>query len=521
MRDRTMLARFMRPGDPDPPDTSLRQRVARGMGWSLLQTSGSQLVGFAVLLVLARLLGPQEFGIVTAAFVVHGAVASIVDLGVGDVLVRRRPQDQADYDSAFWTLLGVSLLLGAALAVAARPIARLLSQPLLPPLLWLLAATLPLAVLEQVMGARMRSEMKFRPLALRALAATLVGGAAGIGLALAGAGYWSLLAKGVVEAAVAAALLWATCSYRPGRQWSLPRWRELFTSGRHVLGVRLIDIVALRFDALLVSARFGPAALGLYAAGQRIHQTLMQALFATVHRVTLPAFAQLQDEPLRMREALLRMVRVTSFFTLPAFAALAILAEPLVLTVLGSRWPGAAPILGALAVGGLLFSVSHFNAPMLTATGHTALLLRLMLVNAAAVVVATAIGSLWGAVGVALAFSLRGYLLLPYNLACLRRAIGLEPRAWLANLAPPLLATVASSALLLLAEARLLPDAAVGWRLLLLGALFVAAHALVSMLLIPGRAIDVARELRAGSRFVPILQRWQAFLRRQTPSRKL
>src|SRR5687768_9848841 len=112
----------MQPDDPEPP---LRQRVFSGMAWSFLQTAGSRLLGMVIILVLARVLGPADFGIVTLAFVVLGAMTSVVDLGVSDVLVRRMPQDQADYDSAFWVVMGFALLLAAATVAAAGTLARL------------------------------------------------------------------------------------------------------------------------------------------------------------------------------------------------------------------------------------------------------------------------------------------------------------------------------------------------------------------------------------------------------------
>lgn len=503
--------------DDGRPAASLRERVFSGMAWSLLQTFGSRALSMIIMLVLARVLGPSAFGIVTIAFVILGALTSLVDLGLGDILVRRLPQDQTDYDSAFWVVLAFSLVLAGGTVAAAGMLADILEQPLLPPLLWILAATLPLAALELIQGARMRAEMKFKPLALRTLAATAVGGVVGIGMAFGGAGYWSLLAKGLVESAVSVLLMWKSCSYRPGLQFSWARWRELFASAWHLLGGRLLDIVNQRFDAFVVSARLGPAVLGLYAASQRLYSTSMETLFATVNRVTLPAFAQMRGDAERTQRSLLRLVSVTSFFTFPIFAALGILAEPLIVTMLGAAWSGAAPVLSALCVGGLLFSVSHFNAPLFNSTGRTDLLFRLMLANATLIVAAVSLGSLWGIVGVALGFALRGYLLLPLSLAYLRRAIGLAPRRWLTTIAPPLLATAVSAALLATAQWLLLPHLAAPWRLLMLALLFPLLHASAALLLIPGRVALVLDELTplrpVLGRAADAVRRWQALLR--------
>jgi PST family polysaccharide transporter len=494
-----------------PTESPLQQRVFRGVAWTLLQTIGSRALSMAIIVVLARVLGPSDFGIVTMAFIVTSAMISLVDLGVSDVLVRRFPQDQTDYDSAFWVVIVFALALAGITVMGAAPLAHALEQPKLPPLLWILAATLPLAAIELLQGARMRAEMKFKPLAMRTLIATAAGGTVGIAMAFGGAGYWSLLAKGLVESVVSVALMWRACSYRPGRQFSWQRWCELFGSAKHVLKGRGLDLVIQRFDSFLISARLGPSSLALYSASQRIYGAFMDTLFSTVNRVTLPAFGRMGEDHARIRQALLRVVGFTSFFTFPAFAAIAILSEPLVLTLLGSQWTAAAPVLGALCAGGVLFSVSHFNAPVLAATGRNALLFRYMLCDAVLVVVVLGIGSHWGATGVAIGFAARVVVLLPLNLHLLRRAIGLSPGAWVKTVLPALCATAVSSTLLAALHWVLPPWMSAPVRLLTLALLFPMLHLGVAMTLIPGRCLAVIEEL---SRLLPVLHRVSRIVRR-------
>jgi O-antigen/teichoic acid export membrane protein len=311
--------------------------------------------------------------------------------------------------------------------------------------------------------------------------------------------------------------MWVACSYRPGRQFSWSRWRELFSSGKHLLGSRMIDIVTQRYDSLVIGARLGPAALGLYSASFRLYSALMDVLFASVNRVTLPAFARIIKDSERVQRALLRLIRFTSFFTFPTFAAIAVVSEPLIITLLGSAWRDSAPILSALCIGGLLSSVSHFSAPLLNAKGRTDLLLRQMIVNAILVIVAVSVGSLWGAFGVAAGVVLRGYALLPVSLAFLQRATGLRPAKWLLNVAPPLFATCVSSGFLATIQWLALPSVSAPWRLLALIAIFPPLHAVVVLLLIPGRAAAVADELAAlwsgGTGMANALHRWEAMVR--------
>src|SRR5690606_18783630 len=155
--------------------------------------------------------------------------------------------------------------------------------------------------------------MMFKALAMRTLIASTGGGIVGVSLAVAGFGYWSLVAKGLVDATLGTLLVWRASPYRP--RWAFDRasWREQFGIGRNLLASRVIDIVNRRADSAIVSAWLGATTLGLYAAAQRIYQTMMDTLFVAIQRVSLPAFAEISHDPARTSQALLRMVRMTSF----------------------------------------------------------------------------------------------------------------------------------------------------------------------------------------------------------------
>jgi O-antigen/teichoic acid export membrane protein len=421
--------------EPERP-LQLRQQVLIGLAWSMLQIWGSRILTFVVFVVLARLLEPADFGSVTLGYVIFATLATLPEGGLSDVLIRRPHNEPGHLDTAFWAMLGGATLLYAATAVGAPYVARALDQPRLTGVLLLLGLTLPLNASGLVHEALLRRSMNFRPLAMRTLVATSVGGVVAIALAFAGFGYWSLVVKGLFDTAVGTILLWRASPYRPRLQVSWRCWTELFAVSRYLLLSRVLDLANTRADSLIVGARLGSEALGLYAAAQRIHSMMMEALFATVNRVTLPAFSKINHDPLRMGQGLLRLVSFCSFFTVPLFAAVAVMAEPIVLLLFGERWRDAAPLLSAFGFGGVLFSVSFFNAPVMTAAGRTGLVLTLTVVNGALNLLGFFIGSFWGALGVAIAFSLRGYLVLPLNLVFLRRSIGLSSGTYLKALWP-------------------------------------------------------------------------------------
>ena len=381
-------------------------------------------------------------------------------------------------------------------------------------MLLLLGLTLPLNASGFVHEALLRRSMNFRPLAMRTLVATTVGGVVAIAMAFAGFGYWSLVVKGLFDTTVSTVLLWRASSYRPRLNVSWRCWSELFAVSRYLLLSRVLDLANTRADTLIVGARLGSEALGLYTAAHRIHSMMMEALFATVNRVTLPAFAKLNHDALRMQQGLLRLVAFCSFFTVPLFAAVAVLAEPIVLLLFGERWREAAPLLERLrprrrAVLGQLLQRAGDDGRRPHRAGADAhrrqwraqsarLLHRLVL----------------GALGVAIAFSLRGYLVLPLNLVFLKRSIGVATGAYLKTLWPSYAAAAIAFGAVFLLQ-RFVPPA---WPLLVQLPLQFAAGALlyaVMMLIVfPRRTIEVAGEVeqwRPGwPRLTPAIERFAA-----------
>jgi PST family polysaccharide transporter len=423
----------------------LRTKVLKGLSWSLLQTWGTHLVTFAVFLVTARLLGPDAFGTVAIAYTVLSTLNSLIDLGMGDALIRTRDADQRHHDTVFWSLLAASLLLVAVIVAVSPWAAQVLRQPRFESVMQVVAVSLPITALGMVPAFLLRKSMQFKPLALRSLVASIAGGVLAVGLALYGFGYWALVAKGLLEAAVSTALVWRGVGYRPRMSFDRGVWKQLFAIGRPLMGSRLLDIVNQRADAFIVSARLGPLQLGLYSAAQRIFHMMMDAMFMAIQRVALPAFAQIADDPPRVQQALLRIVRITSFVTFPLFAFVGVLAHLVIPLLFGARWADAAPALAALCAGGVLFSVSYYNAPVMTAAGRTGYVFRLAALNAVLNLTAFLVGVRWGIVGVALGYALRGYLVFPLNLSLLHRAIGLQPRRYVAAVAPNLAATVVAA----------------------------------------------------------------------------
>ncbi|HEU0214277.1 MAG TPA: oligosaccharide flippase family protein, partial [Jiangellaceae bacterium] len=198
-------------------EPGLGRTAVRGLAWTMLRSVSSRLVGSLVFVVLARLLDPRAFGTIALASVFVVLLSLLVEAGFGEALIQRKEVTSSDLDTAFWLSNAMGTGLALIMAASAGVVGELLGQPELAPVLRVLSLVLVLAALASVPQALLRRELAFRQIAIRGVAATLAGGAVGVGMAVAGWGVWSLVGQILANTVVGTAALWLACPWRPGR----------------------------------------------------------------------------------------------------------------------------------------------------------------------------------------------------------------------------------------------------------------------------------------------------------------
>lgn len=429
----------------DDPIDDLGRTAVRGAVWSGVQTWGANLLGFAVFVVLGRLLDPGDFGLVAAAWSIVLLLRVIVDAGFGRALVQRRVLDAAHIDTAFWTSVGLGVAFAAATAAVAPLVADVFSQPRLTGIVRALSPIFVLAGLDSTQSALLDRSLQFRVQAIRRLAAAITSGAVAIVLALAGAGVWALVAQQLVLEGVTVVVLWSLASWRPSFRFSRGCFGELLTFGGHYSGIRLLWYLTGNADNVLVGAVLGPVQLGYYAVGYRIFVVLSELLISTINRVAFAALSRLQEDLLELNAAFERASRASAMLALPAFVAVAELARPLVDLLFGPKWGPSAGVLQALCLAGVVQSQAAFASNYALALGRVRNELAWNVLVVAAVVAGFAIAVPYGIVPVALSLGIATSVFWPLRLLFFRRWTGLSLRRYYLD-QPQLLAAAAAMA---------------------------------------------------------------------------
>lgn len=432
--------------EPAIPPPEVVRRSLRGLGWTALGTGGQAAAQLGVLVVLARLLAPEDFGVVTAAAALTGFGLIFANLGVGPAIIQRRSLTDAHLRTGLTVSLTLGLALGAGVAACARPLAELLWMPDAARVISIIALTLPLHGAGVVAVSLLQRRLAFRSLAVVQLVSFLLGyGLVAIVLSWLGAGAQALAAASVAQAALQTVLALALA--RPPLALSIDgkALGELSNYGGGLTLGRIGNYVALQADNLVVARLLGAAALGVYSRAYQI-TTLPASLFSkVVDGVLFPALSAVQDDTERVRDAFLKGSVIVALMTLPASAVGVILAPEIVIVALGEKWAGAILPLQILLASMWLRTSYKMSDSLARSSGHVWRRAWRQVVYAAAVIAGAAVGARWGIAGVAAGVSLA----IAVNFVAMTdlslRTLGLSWRRFAAVHGPPMLSALVAA----------------------------------------------------------------------------
>lgn len=369
---------------------------------------------FTSVIVLSRLLAPEDFGIVAMAAPVMGFVGLFQDLGLMQATVQKKHIAHAEVNALFWINMAISALLAGVLVLAAPLAARFYGEPGVG----LLVGALSLQILVGGAGGQhhaiLNRRMQFGRLAILDSASAIAGLGVAIAWALVDPGYWALYAGGLATALTATAMAWAASGWRPG--W--PRWATgaggLVHFGAGITGFNFASFFARNLDNVLIGRYRGNEELGLYDRAYKLLLFPLQQVTNPLSRVMVPALSRMTDEPHRYRHAYLRVVPLLLLVTLPGVALAIAMADVLVPFALGQQWAGSALIFQALGFAGLLQSLNNPSGWLFISQGRSAEFMRWGIVTAMTSVAAFVIGLPYGALGVAVAYAASEYLRTPF-----------------------------------------------------------------------------------------------------------
>jgi O-antigen/teichoic acid export membrane protein len=336
--------------------------------WAYAGNIGDRAISALVTFVLAGILGPRDFGIISIGLIYIIFMQMFLDQGLASALIQKKELKQEHCDAVFWMNLTIGFIMVIVTIFVSGWWARINHAPDLARVLSVLSLCLPIEGLSIVQAAVVRREMDFRSLTIRSNVSALVGGVVGLGMAFAGFGVWSLVGQQLSRDLSALILLWKLSHWRPRMEFSWPHLKELLGFSVHSFVGGLGIFADLQASSILLGLLFGPVAVGLYRLADRLMGSVVSMATTSIQGVSFPEFSRYQDQPEQLRKSTLACVRLSSIVTIPALVGMAMVSAPLLAT-LGPKWVPATNVLRILCIQGMVFALSYFTGPLLTAIG--------------------------------------------------------------------------------------------------------------------------------------------------------
>lgn len=360
---------------------SLKAKTVRGTIWSGIDSIAGQGITFLVGLVLARLLSPQEYGLIGYITIIVAILNSIVDSGFSNALIRKKDAGEIDYNTTFIFNLVLSLLMAGVMIVTAGPISRFFNEPELVPLIRVMSAIVVINAAAIVQRTTLTKRVDFKTQTKVSLIASATSGVVGIGMALSGMGVWSLVGQQLSRQLLNTVFLWIFNRWIPTLQFSWRSFRELFGFGWKLMVSGLIDTTWKEIYQLVIGKCYTTETLGQYTRGKQFSDIFSSNMTTIIQRVSYPVLSSVQDERTRLKEGYRKIIKVSMLLSFVLLFGLGAVAEPLLYVLIGGQWSEAARYLQIIVFSACLYPLHAINLNMLQVQGRSDLFLKLEIVK--------------------------------------------------------------------------------------------------------------------------------------------
>lgn len=417
-------------------EAQLKQKTLAGMAWRGIERSGAALAQFVVSVMLARLLVPEQFGLIAMLSLFVQVAGILVACELPAALIQKKDASHADECSVFYFNVAVALAAYAALFLAAPLAARFYAQPQLALLLRVLALRIVVGAFGGIHQTLLTKRIDFKAQLKVGWAAMLAGGVAGVAMAYGGLGVWALVGQQLVSALVGTLLLWIVSPWRPALVFRPASLRRLFGFSSKLLAAQFIGTVFDNIYLVAIGRFFSPVALGHYHRANSLPTMLMGTVNDTVASVMFPAYATIQHDHALMRRAVQRSLKMLCFVVTPLLVGLCATAEPVVRILLTDKWLPCVPYLRIISLVCIWTPFHIINLQVIMALGRSDLFLGIevakMLVDA--VVIAAAYR--FGMTALVASQMLTAVVSLVLNSCFSKRLVGYSTLQQLADTAP-------------------------------------------------------------------------------------
>lgn len=360
---------------------SSNKKIGSALVWKLTERFGVEIGQFVLQIVLARILAPEHYGVLSMMVIFTTLANVFIQRGFNTALIQNKDVTEEDYSSVFWVTLGIAVVIYAILFISAPWIALFYNMPdLVAPFRVLCLVLFPGAV-NSIQLAKVSRKLDFKKVFRSNVAAILLSGIMGIVLAICNAGLWALVVQNILNVLIACIVMWFTVKWRPVFVCNFSRIKVLFSYGWKLLASGLLDTLYQDIRSLVIGKKYNASTLGVYNRGKQFPQFVINSINAAVQSVMLPALSSEQDDKKKVKVLMRRSIMLSSYIIFPMMAGLAGVATPLVELILTEKWLPCVPYLQIYCFTFAFYPVHSCNLQAINAMGRSDVFLRLELIK--------------------------------------------------------------------------------------------------------------------------------------------
>lgn len=377
-------------------EQSLKDKTVKGTFWSGMDNVAQFAVSFVVSVVLARLLSPDDYGLIGIIAIFTNVCNALISGGFSSALIRKKDATDKDYNTVFIMNMGVSIVLYILIYVCSPLIAKFFNREELVTLTRVSSLSMIIGALSMVQQTKLTKRIDFKTQTKITLISSVTSGIVGVVMALIGFGVWSLVAQGLILQLLRTIFLWMYNHWIPKLEFSKTSFNDLFGFGWKLMVGRLLDTAWKELYQVVVGRFYNPSTLGQFTRSNQFSQLFSSNLTGVIDRVTYPVLSEIQDDKARLASAYRRIIKTTMFIAAVGMFSLGAVSEPLLYCLIGPRWREAATYLPLICIAGSLYPLHAINLNMLAVQGRSDLNLILEIVKKIILLAPLFIGAIVG-----------------------------------------------------------------------------------------------------------------------------
>lgn len=360
---------------------NLKSKAQKGVFWSAIERFSTQGIQFLFSIILARLLSPEDYGIIAMPLIFLAVAQVFIDSGFANALIRKPDLDEKDLSTALIFNVGVGLVCYLILFFASPHISDFYATPILADILKVTSLSILFTPLCTVQQAILTKSLNFKLQARVSVISAITGGVVGVYMAYNGYGVWSLAVSQALTALMRVVLLWSWTKWYPHSGWDKSSFSYLWGYGSKLLFAGLIDTIYQNVYPLIIGKFYSAASLGYYTRAQQFAHLPTVNVYGIIRRVTFPLLSEIQNDRDRLAKVFVRILRVSVYIMFPLMCFIAGSAKPIIIILLSEKWADAIIFLQLLSFAMMWRPIDSLNLNLLTITARTDLFLRLEVIK--------------------------------------------------------------------------------------------------------------------------------------------